>query len=124
MPAARRAIVNEPLTMLSALSVVTQHIGLIATVSTTFNEPYNLARKFASLDHLSGGRSGWNLLTSSTESEAHNFSFEQHPAHAGHRSGDWPHSRRGAGEVRRAAGVLIRASSSAANAEVTAAACR
>lgn len=51
----------EPLTLLSALSVVTKHVGLIATVSTTFNEPYNLARKFASLDHLSGGRSGRNL---------------------------------------------------------------
>ncbi|MFM0594915.1 LLM class flavin-dependent oxidoreductase [Paraburkholderia dilworthii] len=72
----------EPLTLLSALSVVTRNIGLIATVSTTFNEPYNLARKFASLDHLGGGRSGWNLVTSSTESEALNFSFEQHPDHA------------------------------------------
>ncbi len=72
----------EPLTLLSALSVVTKNIGLIATVSTTFNEPYNLARKFASLDHLSGGRSGWNLVTSSTESEALNFNFEKHPDHA------------------------------------------
>ncbi|MFM0231890.1 LLM class flavin-dependent oxidoreductase [Paraburkholderia sediminicola] len=72
----------EPLTLLSALSVVTKHVGLIATVSTTFNEPYNLARKFASLDHLSGGRSGWNLVTSSTESEALNFNFERHPEHA------------------------------------------
>ncbi|SAL69819.1 monooxygenase [Caballeronia terrestris] len=72
----------EPLTLLSALSVVTRNIGLVATVSTTFNEPYNLARKFASLDHLSGGRSGWNLVTSSTESEAQNFNFEQHPDHA------------------------------------------
>jgi len=71
----------EPLTLLSALSVVTRNIGLIATVSTTFNEPYNLARKFASLDHLSGGRSGWNLVTSSTESEALNFSFDRHPEH-------------------------------------------
>jgi len=72
----------EPLTLLAALSVVTEKIGLIATVSTTFNEPYNLARKFASLDQLSGGRSGWNLVTSSTESEARNFNFEQHPDHA------------------------------------------
>jgi FMN-dependent oxidoreductase (nitrilotriacetate monooxygenase family) len=70
------------LTLLSALSVVTSHIGLVATVSTTFNEPYNVARKFASLDHLSGGRSGWNLVTSSTESEALNFSFERHPEHS------------------------------------------
>jgi N-acetyl-S-(2-succino)cysteine monooxygenase len=72
----------EPLTLLAALSVVTKNIGLIATVSTTFNEPYNVARKFASLDHLSGGRSGWNLVTSSSEAEALNFGFEQHPAHA------------------------------------------
>ncbi|PXW25499.1 LLM class flavin-dependent oxidoreductase [Paraburkholderia caballeronis] len=71
----------EPLTLLSALSVVTKQIGLIATVSTTFNEPYNLARKFASLDHLSGGRAGWNLVTSNTESEAHNFNFEKHLDH-------------------------------------------
>jgi FMN-dependent oxidoreductase (nitrilotriacetate monooxygenase family) len=72
----------EPLTLLAALSVVTKNIGLIATVSTTFNEPFNVARKFASLDHLSGGRSGWNLVTSSSETEALNFGFEQHPAHA------------------------------------------
>jgi FMN-dependent oxidoreductase (nitrilotriacetate monooxygenase family) len=72
----------EPLTLLSALSVVTERIGLIATVSTSFNEPYNVARKFASLDHLSGGRSGWNLVTSSTETEAHNFSRDQHLDHA------------------------------------------
>jgi FMN-dependent oxidoreductase (nitrilotriacetate monooxygenase family) len=72
----------EPLTLLSALSVVTERIGLIATVSTSFNEPYNVARKFASLDHLSGGRSGWNLVTSSTETEAHNFSRDKHLDHA------------------------------------------
>jgi len=72
----------EPLTLLAALSVVTKNIGLIATVSTTFNEPFNVARKFASLDHLSGGRSGWNLVTSASETEALNFGFEQQPAHA------------------------------------------
>ena len=72
----------EPITLLSALSVVTKHIGLIATVSTSFNEPYNVARKFASLDYLSGGRSGWNLVTSSTETEAHNFSLDKHLDHA------------------------------------------
>lgn len=53
----------EPLTLLSALSAVTQHIGLIATASTSYNEPYHVARKYASLDHLSGGRAGWNLVT-------------------------------------------------------------
>ena len=54
----------EPLTLLSALSAVTRHIGLVATASTTFNFPYQVARKFASLDHLSGGRAGWNIVTS------------------------------------------------------------
>ncbi|MDR6393087.1 LLM class flavin-dependent oxidoreductase [Paraburkholderia phenoliruptrix] len=72
----------EPLTLLSALSAVTRHIGLTATVSTSFNEPYNVARKFASLDHLSGGRAGWNLVTSSSETEAHNFSLDRHFDHA------------------------------------------
>lgn len=72
----------EPLTLLSALSVVTEHIGLAATVSTTYNEPFHLARKFASLDYLSGGRAGWNLVTSATEAEAHNFNREQHMEHS------------------------------------------
>ncbi|GED71600.1 monooxygenase [Brevibacillus reuszeri] len=71
----------EPLTLLSALAVVTKHIGLIATVSTSFNEPYNIARRFASLDHLSGGRAGWNIITSGTDSEAQNFNLDQIPAH-------------------------------------------
>jgi len=72
----------EPITLLSALSAVTKHIGLTATVSTSFNEPYNVARKFASLDHLSAGRAGWNLVTSSSEAEAHNFSLDHHFDHA------------------------------------------
>ena len=63
----------EPLTLLSALAAVTEKIGLIATVSTTYNEPYHVARKFASLDQISGGRSGWNLVTSSGQGEAQNF---------------------------------------------------
>lgn len=71
----------EPLTLLSALAAVTDHIGLIATVSTTYNEPYHVARKFASLDHISGGRAGWNIVTSASEAEAHNFGIER-PAHA------------------------------------------
>jgi N-acetyl-S-(2-succino)cysteine monooxygenase len=77
-----RAVSFEPLTLLSALSVVTERIGLIATASTTFNEPFNIARKFASLDLLSHGRAGWNLVTSSTEFEALNFSLDQHVGHA------------------------------------------
>jgi len=72
----------EPLTLLSALAAVTDHIGLIATVSTTYNEPYHVARKFASLDHLSDGRAGWNVVTSSNEAEAHNFNLDKHPEHA------------------------------------------
>ena len=72
----------EPVTLLSALSAVTEKIGLVATASTTFHEPYNLARFFASLDQLSGGRAGWNLVTSSNELEAKNFSSLPHLAHA------------------------------------------
>ncbi|MBX8537939.1 LLM class flavin-dependent oxidoreductase [Pseudomonas cichorii] len=72
----------EPLTLLSALSAVTEHIGLIATATTTYNEPYHVARKFASLDHLSGGRAGWNLVTSDAAAEALNFGREEHVGHA------------------------------------------
>jgi N-acetyl-S-(2-succino)cysteine monooxygenase len=72
----------EPLTLLSALAVTTRHIGLVATVSTTYNEPFNLARKFASLDHISGGRAGWNAVTSSDPHEAANYGSAAHPAHA------------------------------------------
>ncbi|HMK78294.1 MAG TPA: LLM class flavin-dependent oxidoreductase [Xanthobacteraceae bacterium] len=72
----------EPITLLSALSSVTERIGLVATASTTYNEPFHIARKFASLDHLSGGRAGWNLVTSADEREAYNFNRESHLAHA------------------------------------------
>jgi FMN-dependent oxidoreductase (nitrilotriacetate monooxygenase family) len=72
----------EPLTLLSALAASTVHIGLIATASTTYNEPYHLARKFASLDHLSGGRAGWNIVTSAGIDEARNFNLAKRPAHA------------------------------------------
>ncbi|MBD2168228.1 LLM class flavin-dependent oxidoreductase [Calothrix membranacea FACHB-236] len=72
----------EPLTLLSALSVVTKKIGLVATASTTYEEPFHLARKFASLDYLSGGRAGWNVVTSSAEAAAKNFSQEEHLQHA------------------------------------------
>ena len=63
----------EPLTLLSAIAAVTERIGLIATVNTNFNEPYNVARKFTSLDHISGGRAGWNIVSSLTEGPAKNF---------------------------------------------------
>ncbi|MFF8288670.1 LLM class flavin-dependent oxidoreductase [Streptomyces sp. NPDC016309] len=71
----------EPLTLLSALATVTERIGLIATVSTTFNEPFSTARAFASLDHLSGGRAGWNIVTSGTVDEARNFGRDEHLEH-------------------------------------------
>jgi FMN-dependent oxidoreductase (nitrilotriacetate monooxygenase family) len=63
----------EPTTLLAALSVVTNNIGLVATASTTYNEPYSIARRYASLDHISGGRAGWNVVTSASDSEAKNF---------------------------------------------------
>jgi len=72
----------EPLTLLSALSVVTHNIGLIGTASTSFNEPFNIARKFASLDLMSGGRAGWNLVTSSGDEEAQNFNHDRNIPHA------------------------------------------
>ena len=72
----------DPVTLLSALAVATKHIGLVATASTTYNEPFHLARKFATIDHLSGGRSGWNVVTSSSEAEALNFSKTEHLAHS------------------------------------------
>jgi FMN-dependent oxidoreductase (nitrilotriacetate monooxygenase family) len=77
-----RAVRFEPLTLLSALAATTEHLGLIATATTTYNEPYHVARKFASLDQLSGGRAGWNLVTSDNAAEAHNFGRDQHVAHA------------------------------------------
>lgn len=72
----------DPLTLLSALAVVTNHIGLTATASTTYNEPFHLARKFATIDHLSRGRAAWNVVTSSSEAEALNFSKDHHLEHS------------------------------------------
>jgi FMN-dependent oxidoreductase (nitrilotriacetate monooxygenase family) len=72
----------DPLTLLPALAVVTERIGLIATASTTYNEPYHVARKFASLDHLSAGRAGWNVVTSGNPQEALNFGLDEHVQHA------------------------------------------
>src|SRR6476646_8229805 len=71
----------DPLTLLPALAVVTEHLGLIATASTTYNEPYHVARKFASLDHISNGRAGWNVVTSANPREAMNFGREEHLEH-------------------------------------------
>ena len=71
----------EPLTLLSALAMVTERIGLIATASTTFDEPYHIARRFASLDHISGGRAGWNVVTTSNPDAALNFGLTEHVEH-------------------------------------------
>jgi alkanesulfonate monooxygenase len=71
----------EPMTLLSALSMVTERIGLIATGSTTFDEPYHVARRFASLDHISNGRSGWNIVTTSNPDSALNFGMTEHVEH-------------------------------------------
>jgi FMN-dependent oxidoreductase (nitrilotriacetate monooxygenase family) len=68
----------EPLTLLPALAVLTKHIGLVTTASTTYNEPYHVARKFATLDLISKGRAGWNIVTSWSEAEAKNFNREEH----------------------------------------------
>ncbi|MEA2853528.1 MAG: hypothetical protein QOE02_3547 [Rhodospirillaceae bacterium] len=73
-----RNVELEPLTLLSALAAMTSHIGLVSTASTTYNEPYHIARKFASLDNISGGRAGWNVVTSWSEQEAWNFSRDTH----------------------------------------------
>ena len=71
----------EPFTLLAALATVTRHIGLVATSATAYNEPYTVARTLASLDHLTGGRAGWNLVTGGSYEDAANFSREHHPAH-------------------------------------------
>lgn len=72
----------EPFTLLSALSQATQHLGLVATASTTFDEPFHVARRFASLDHLSQGRAGWNIVTTSNPDAALNFGRTSQPDHA------------------------------------------
>lgn len=71
----------EPFTLLSALAVTTERIGLIATASTTFDEPYHIARRFASLDHISNGRAGWNIVTTANPDAALNFGYESHLDH-------------------------------------------
>jgi FMN-dependent oxidoreductase (nitrilotriacetate monooxygenase family) len=80
-PGRRPAGRLEPTMLLTALAGVTEHIGLIATASTSYNEPYNLARRFASLDHVSGGRAGWNIVTTAGADAARNFGLEDVPLH-------------------------------------------
>jgi alkanesulfonate monooxygenase len=71
----------DPLTLLPVLAVTTERLGLIATASTTFEQPYLIARRFASLDHISGGRAGWNIVTTSNPDAALNFGLEEHMEH-------------------------------------------
>jgi alkanesulfonate monooxygenase SsuD/methylene tetrahydromethanopterin reductase-like flavin-dependent oxidoreductase (luciferase family) len=71
----------EPFTLLSALAAVTENIGLMATASTTFDAPYHVARRFASLDHISGGRAGWNIVTTANPDAALNFGLDEHMEH-------------------------------------------
>ncbi|KPM50698.1 monooxygenase [Frankia sp. R43] len=68
----------EPLTLLSAIAVHTSHIGLVGTITTSYNEPFNVARRLASLDHISGGRAGWNVVTSGDAGTAGNYSRDEH----------------------------------------------
>jgi len=71
----------EPFTLLSALAAVTEHIGLMATASTTYDAPYHVARRFASLDHISGGRAGWNIVTTANPDAALNFGLDEDMEH-------------------------------------------
>jgi FMN-dependent oxidoreductase (nitrilotriacetate monooxygenase family) len=71
----------EPLTLLSVIAAHTRHIGLIATINTNFSEPYNIARQLASLDHISGGRAGWNVVSSFNEATARNFGIQELRGH-------------------------------------------
>ncbi len=71
----------DPAMLMAGLSAVTKHIGLVPTVSATFNEPYNIARRIATLDQMSYGRAGWNIVTGSNTSEAYNFGFDDLPPH-------------------------------------------
>ncbi|WP_343671418.1 LLM class flavin-dependent oxidoreductase [Paraburkholderia heleia] len=71
----------EPTTLLAGIAAMTQHIGLVATATTSYNEPYNIARRYASLDHISAGRAGWNVVTSSNLDESMNFGRDEHFSH-------------------------------------------
>lgn len=72
----------DPGIVLSAISAVTKHVGVVGTASTTYNQPYDVARRFASLDHVSRGRAAWNIVTSTMENEAHNYGKDAHLGHA------------------------------------------
>jgi FMN-dependent oxidoreductase (nitrilotriacetate monooxygenase family) len=80
-PAAGRQVFPEPATLIAALAPLTERIGLVATATTTYGDPYSLARRFGTVDHISQGRAGWNLVTSQIEDEAGNFSQDRHADH-------------------------------------------
>ena len=73
----------EPTILLASIAAATSHIGIIGTASTSYNEPYNIARRFATLDHVSGGRAGWNVVTTADLGSARNFGRDAVPDHAG-----------------------------------------
>lgn len=72
----------DPIAVLSALTGFTEHIGLVGTSSTTFNDPFTVARQFATLDHLSNGRAGWNVVTTAVGAAAANYGSTSLPVHA------------------------------------------
>src|SRR5580698_8946676 len=76
-----RQVHIEPVSAIAALAAITSHIGLVSTCTTSYNEPYNVARRFLTIDHISGGRAGWNLVTSQAEDEAVNFGRDAHFEH-------------------------------------------
>ena len=80
-PAAGRQVFPEPATLIAALAPLTERIGLVATATTTYGDPYSLARRFGTVDHISQGRAGWNLVTSQIEDEAGNFGQDRHADH-------------------------------------------
>jgi FMN-dependent oxidoreductase (nitrilotriacetate monooxygenase family) len=80
-PRVARQVYLEPVSLIAALAAVTENIGLVSTATTTYAEPYDLARRFATIDHISGGRAGWNLVTSQVEDEAGNFGAQRHMEH-------------------------------------------
>ena len=76
-----RQVHIEPMTAIAGLAAVTSRVGLISTCTTSYNEPFNVARRFLTIDHISGGRTGWNLVTSQAEDEAMNFGLDRHIEH-------------------------------------------
>src|SRR3546814_1112012 len=76
-----RPVVIEPISLLSALATATSRVGLVATATTTYDQPFSIARRYAALDWISKGRAGWNVVTSSNPEDAKNFSRDRHVEH-------------------------------------------